>query len=135
MAAPRTIEIKPISRVEGHGKVTLHLDEKGNLSRAHFNVTQLRGFEKFCEGRVFWEMPVITARICGICPVSHHLALLRVDGLIECRRDGKHNYYRVLRHRFGELMNKIVSAIPGEESHLRLGQILLTISPPDNPEA
>ena len=67
--------------------------------------------------------------------VSHHLALLRVDGLIECRRDGKHNYYRVLRHRFGELMSKIVSAVPGEKSQLRLGQILLTVSPPDRPEA
>lgn len=82
MAAPRIIEIKPISRVEGHGKVTLHLDEKGSLSRAHFNVTQLRGFEKFCEGRVFWEMPIITARICGICPVSHHLASAKAGDAI-----------------------------------------------------
>jgi NAD-reducing hydrogenase large subunit len=70
----RTIEIKPITRIEGHGKVTLHLDEKGNVHTAHFNVLQLRGFEKFCEGRVFWEMPLITQRACGICPVSHHLA-------------------------------------------------------------
>jgi NAD-reducing hydrogenase large subunit len=78
----RTIEIKPITRIEGHGKVTLHLDEKGNVSRAHFNVTQLRGFEKFCEGRVFWEMPVITQRACGICPVSHHLASAKAGDAI-----------------------------------------------------
>lgn len=78
----RIIEIKPVTRVEGHGKVTLHLDEKGNVSRAHFNITQLRGFEKFCEGRVFWEMPVITNRICGICPVSHHLASAKAGDAI-----------------------------------------------------
>jgi NAD-reducing hydrogenase large subunit len=70
----RTIEINPVTRIEGHGKVTIKLDDRGNVSQAHFNVTQFRGFEKFCEGRVFWEMPVITPRTCGICPVSHHLA-------------------------------------------------------------
>jgi NAD-reducing hydrogenase large subunit len=70
----RTIEINPVSRIEGHGKVTIQLDEAGNVTDAKFNITQFRGFEKFCEGRVFWEMPVITPRICGICPVSHHLA-------------------------------------------------------------
>lgn len=70
----KTIVINPVSRIEGHGKVTIQLDEAGNVADAKFNVTQFRGFEKFCEGRVFWEMPVITPRICGICPVSHHLA-------------------------------------------------------------
>ncbi|MCJ7655296.1 MAG: Ni/Fe hydrogenase subunit alpha [Dehalococcoidia bacterium] len=70
----RTIEINPVSRIEGHGKVTIQLDEAGNVVDAKFNITQFRGFEKFCEGRVLWEMPVITPRICGICPVSHHLA-------------------------------------------------------------
>jgi NAD-reducing hydrogenase large subunit len=78
----RTIEIKPITRIEGHGKVTLHLDEKGNVHTAHFNVLQLRGFEKFCEGRVFWEMPLITQRACGICPVSHHLASAKAGDAI-----------------------------------------------------
>ncbi len=73
----RTIEINPVSRVEGHGKVTIQLDESGNVDNARFHVTQFRGFEKFCEGRVFWEMPVITDRICGICPVSHHLASVK----------------------------------------------------------
>jgi len=70
----KTIEINPVSRIEGHGKVTIQLDDSGNAADAKFHVTQFRGFEKFCEGRVFWEMPVITPRICGICPVSHHLA-------------------------------------------------------------
>jgi len=69
----RTIEINPVSRVEGHGKVTIQLDKAGNVDSARFHITQFRGFEKFCEGRMFWEMPVITPRICGICPVSHHL--------------------------------------------------------------
>jgi NAD-reducing hydrogenase large subunit len=69
----KTIEINPVSRIEGHGKVTIQLDETGNVVDAKFHITQFRGFEKFCEGRVFWEMPAITPRICGICPVSHHL--------------------------------------------------------------
>ncbi len=72
--APRKITINPISRVEGHGKVTIHLDEQGQVSEARFHVTQFRGFEAFCRGRPFEEMPIITQRICGICPVSHQLA-------------------------------------------------------------
>ena len=70
----RTITIDPVTRVEGHGRVTIQLDEKGGVVDATFHVTQIRGFEKFCEGRPFHEMPSITARICGICPVSHLLA-------------------------------------------------------------
>jgi len=72
--ASKTIEINPITRVEGHGKVTIQLDDAGNATSARFHNTQFRGFEKFCEGQVFWEMPNLTARICGICPVSHQLA-------------------------------------------------------------
>lgn len=68
------ITIEPVTRVEGHGKVTIKLNDQGNVEDAKFHVTQVRGFEKFCEGRMFWEMPMITQRICGICPVSHHLA-------------------------------------------------------------
>jgi NAD-reducing hydrogenase large subunit len=78
----RKIVIEPITRVEGHGKVTIHLDDKGNVDQARFHITQVRGFEKFCEGRLFWEMPVITARICGICPVSHHLASAKAGDVI-----------------------------------------------------
>ena len=70
----KTIEINPITRVEGHGKVTIQLDDAGNAVSARFHDTQFRGFEKFCEGQVFQEMPNLTPRICGICPVSHQLA-------------------------------------------------------------
>jgi NAD-reducing hydrogenase large subunit len=70
----RIVTIQPISRLEGHGKVTIHLDENDKVSESHFHVVEFRGFEKFCEGRLMAEMPVITTRICGICPVSHHLA-------------------------------------------------------------
>ncbi len=70
----RTIAISPVTRVEGHGKVTIHLNDNNEVEQAHFHVVEYRGFEKFCEGRLLSEMPVITTRICGICPVSHHLA-------------------------------------------------------------
>src|SRR5690606_20113497 len=70
----RTITIEPVTRIEGHAKVTVHLDDAGKVERARFHVNEFRGFEKFCEGRLFNEMPLITERICGICPVSHHLA-------------------------------------------------------------
>ncbi len=70
----RTVVIDPVTRIEGHAKITLHLDEAGRLADARFHVVEYRGFEKFCEGRPFTEMAGITARICGICPVSHLLA-------------------------------------------------------------
>lgn len=60
--------------MEGHGKVTIHLDANGEVNDARFHITQFRGYERFCEGRPFEEMPIITQRICGICPVSHQLA-------------------------------------------------------------
>jgi NAD-reducing hydrogenase large subunit len=70
----RILKIDPITRIEGHGRVTIRLDESGQVAGTEFHVTQLRGFEKFTEGRPYYEMPSITARICGICPVSHLLA-------------------------------------------------------------
>jgi NAD-reducing hydrogenase large subunit len=70
----RSITIDPVTRIEGHAKITLQLDDAGHVSDARLHVTQLRGFEKFCEGRPFHEMPALMARICGICPVSHLLA-------------------------------------------------------------
>ncbi len=70
----KTILIDPVTRIEGHAKITIELDEHGEVSDAHFHVTQVRGFEKLCEGRPFEEMPSLMARICGICPVSHLLA-------------------------------------------------------------
>jgi NAD-reducing hydrogenase large subunit len=70
----KKLTIDPITRIEGHGRVTIHLNDAGEVASTEFHVTQLRGFEKFTEGRPFYEMPSITARICGICPVSHLLA-------------------------------------------------------------
>jgi len=79
----RKITIEPITRIEGHAKVTIYLDDEGKVERAYFHVTQFRGFEKFSEGRMYFEMPQITPRICGICPVSHHLASAKAcDDLI-----------------------------------------------------
>lgn len=77
------ITIEPVTRIEGHAKVTLHLGEDGQVSQARMHVNEFRGFEKFSEGRMFFEMPQITPRICGICPVSHHLASAKAcDALI-----------------------------------------------------
>ena len=70
----QTITIDPVTRLEGHGKITIQLDDQGQVQDAHFHVTQVRGFEKFAEGRPFYEMPSLMARICGICPVSHLIA-------------------------------------------------------------
>jgi NAD-reducing hydrogenase large subunit len=70
----QTITIDPVTRLEGHGKITIQLDGKGQVEDAHFHVTQVRGFEKFSEGRPYYEMPSLMARICGICPVSHLIA-------------------------------------------------------------
>ena len=70
----KTITINPVTRIEGHARNTIHLDDAGEVADTRFHVVEFRGFEKFCEGRFFAEMPQITARICGICPVSHLLA-------------------------------------------------------------
>ena len=73
----RTITIDPVTRIEGHARISLQLDERGYLTAARFHVVEYRGFERFCEGRPYTEMAGITARICGICPVSHLLASAR----------------------------------------------------------
>jgi len=70
----QTITIDPVTRLEGHGKITIQLNGQGEVEDAHFHVTQVRGFERFSEGRPFYEMPSLMARICGICPVSHLVA-------------------------------------------------------------
>lgn len=70
----RRVAIDPVSRVEGHGKVTLLLDENNVVQQARLHIVEFRGFEKFIEGRPYWEVPVMVQRLCGICPVSHHLA-------------------------------------------------------------
>jgi NAD-reducing hydrogenase large subunit len=73
-AGPRKIVIDPVTRVEGHGKVTIRLNEAGEVEDARFHIVEFRGFERFIRGRLFWEVPLIIQRLCGICPVSHHLA-------------------------------------------------------------
>ncbi|MCW8801748.1 MAG: Ni/Fe hydrogenase subunit alpha [Candidatus Bathyarchaeota archaeon] len=70
----KEIVIDPITRLEGHGKITIFLNDEGNVENAYFQVPELRGFEKFCEGRRAEDLPIITTRICGVCPVAHHMA-------------------------------------------------------------
>ena len=78
----RKLTIEPVTRIEGHARVTIHLDDEGQVEQSFFHVDEFRGAEKFCEGRPYWEMPQITQRICGICPVSHHLAAAKAcDGV------------------------------------------------------
>ena len=68
------IIIDPVTRIEGHSRISIQLDEHGEVVDAHFHVTQFRGFERISQGRPFHEMPSLMARICGICPVSHLIA-------------------------------------------------------------
>lgn len=77
-----TITLPAVKRIEGHGRVSLFLGDDGLVKDAHFDVIEFRGFEKMLQGRMIWEMPLITSRICGVCPVSHHLAAVKaVDAL------------------------------------------------------
>lgn len=80
--ATQKITIEPVTRIEGHAKVTVHMKEDGNVEHAYFHVNEFRGFEKFCEGRLVTEMQQITPRICGICPVSHHLAAAKAGDIV-----------------------------------------------------
>jgi NAD-reducing hydrogenase large subunit len=82
MAKTRIIEIDPVTRVEGHGKVTIHLDDQNNVREARLHIVEFRGFERFIHGRPYWEIPVIVQRLCGICPVSHHLAASKAMDVI-----------------------------------------------------
>jgi NAD-reducing hydrogenase large subunit len=79
---PKRIVIEPVTRIEGHAKISIFMDDEGNVSDAEFHVVEFRGFEKFCEGRPYSEMPGITQRICGICPVSHTLASAKAGDAI-----------------------------------------------------
>ena len=81
--ANRQITIEPVTRVEGHGKVTIQLDEAGQVTDARLHIVEFRGFERFIQGRPYWEVPVLVQRLCGICPVSHHLAAAKaMDGIV-----------------------------------------------------
>jgi NAD-reducing hydrogenase large subunit len=78
------ITIEPVTRIEGHAKVTIHMNEdQTTVKQAYLHVNEFRGFEKFCEGRLYFEMPSITPRICGICPVSHHLAAAKAGDALQ----------------------------------------------------
>jgi NAD-reducing hydrogenase large subunit len=76
------ITIEPVTRVEGHGKVTIYIDENGNISQSRLHIVEFRGFERFVQGRPYWEAPVLVQRLCGICPVSHHLAAAKALDVI-----------------------------------------------------
>ena len=81
--ASKRIVIEPVTRVEGHGKVSILLDEQNRVEQARLHVVEFRGFERFIQGRPFWELPVLVQRLCGICPVSHHLCAAKaVDGIV-----------------------------------------------------
>jgi NAD-reducing hydrogenase large subunit len=71
---PLKITIDPVTRVEGHGRVTVQMDENGKVDQARFHIVEFRGFERFIQGHPYWEAPLLVQRLCGICPVSHHLA-------------------------------------------------------------
>ncbi|MDD5369699.1 MAG: Ni/Fe hydrogenase subunit alpha [Anaerolineaceae bacterium] len=93
------ITIEPVTRIEGHAKVTIRLDDKGMVEHAYLHINEFRGFEKFCEGRMYFEMPSITPRICGICPVSHHLASAKAgDNLIGAKPPRPASLLRELMH-------------------------------------
>lgn len=79
----KKITIEPVTRVEGHGKVTIKLDENNNVQDSRLHIVEFRGFERFVQGRPYWEAPVLVQRLCGICPVSHHLAAAKaMDNIV-----------------------------------------------------
>src|SRR5271166_2001217 len=126
---PKEILINPVTRIEGHSKITIKLDDQGEVEDAQFRVTQFRGFEKFCEGRPFTEMPSLTARTCGICPVSHLMASAKAcDKLRKIHessqlRCARRNFYGKKRvERFGRSHQMALLANPagarGKRWHL-----------------
>ena len=93
------LSVEPVTRVEGHGKITVSFDESGNLDKVHFHVVEVRGFEKFLEGRYVEDAPIYTPRICGICQVSHHLASAKaVDNVFGVKIPETANLLRNLMH-------------------------------------
>lgn len=83
------LTIEPVTRVEGHGKVTIHLDDDNNVVQSRLHIVEFRGFERFVQGRPYWEAPVLVQRLCGICPVSHHLAAAKaLDVIVGAGQEG-----------------------------------------------
>ena len=100
----KKITIEPVTRIEGHAKITLDVGDDGRVADAKFHVVEFRGFEKFVEGRHFTEMPTVTSRICGICPVSHHLAAAKAgDALVGATPPRSATLLRRLMHK-GQLI-------------------------------
>ena len=98
-AGGRKLVIEPVTRVEGHGKVTIHLNEAGEVVQSRLHIVEFRGFERFMQGRPFWELPVAVQRLCGICPVSHHLAASKaVDAFVGGRPTPTAEKMRRLMH-------------------------------------
>ena len=85
----KKITIEPVTRVEGHGKVTIRLDDAGRVTQSRFHIVEFRGFERFVQGRPYWEAPVLVQRLCGICPVSHHLAAAKAMDVVVGAGPGK----------------------------------------------
>lgn len=101
------VTLPAVKRIEGHGRVSLFLDDTGAVSDAHFDVVEFRGFEKMLQGRMVWEMPLITSRVCGVCPVSHHVAAVKaVDAL-----------YRVDIPRPARLLRELIHAAGFAQDH------------------
>jgi NAD-reducing hydrogenase large subunit len=120
-AGPRELVIPHVSRIEGHATIRIRLDESGEVSGTQFHVTQVRGFEKFCEGRPYYEMPAITSRICGICPVSHLLASSKAcDAIMAVRIPATASRLRELLH-----MAQIVQSHALSFFHLSAPDLLL----------
>ena len=116
-----TIQIPHVSRIEGHASISIQLDDDGNVADTQFHVTQIRGFEKFVEGRPYYEMPAITARICGICPVSHLLASSKAcDAIMAVRIPSTAAMLRELLH-----MAQIVQSHALSFFHLSAPDLLL----------
>jgi NAD-reducing hydrogenase large subunit len=85
----KKIVIEPVTRIEGHGKVTIRLDDAGKVTQSRFHIVEFRGFERFVQGRPYWEAPVLVQRLCGICPVSHHLAAAKAMDVVVGAGPGK----------------------------------------------
>lgn len=84
----KKITIEPVTRVEGHGKVTIYIDDNQNVIESRLHIVEFRGFERFIQGRPYWEAPVLVQRLCGICPVSHHIAAAKALDVIVGAGDG-----------------------------------------------
>ncbi|MHC4519792.1 MAG: Ni/Fe hydrogenase subunit alpha [Planctomycetota bacterium] len=104
----KTITIAPVTRIEGHAKVTINLDDSGNVADTFVNVVELRGFEKFCIGRPVEELPRIVTSICGVCPWSHHLASAKANDAV----------YGVTPPSAGRKLRELCNAVAYTEEHI-----------------